>query len=285
LFLSCDSMGSAGPRLHRSIAARVGFLWLADLPTAGACIGPHGCVGPRRSGRGEGLGDPQGVRSIPDDLGPQAGPAGDRRLRPASPGRERIRGARVSYGLRAACRRRPEGRRRAHADGATIEGCDHLHEGTPKIELGCKGILYVEMTSRTAKVDQHSSYAAIAPNPAWRLIHALMTLRDAKGRIKVPGWYKDARRPTARELRYLRASAFKADALKEFWGVSEFVGGGNDFEVLRRLIYSPTCTICGFVSGYIEQGTKTVNPAVAKAKIDFRLVPNMKQATQFEKLR
>src|SRR5438128_699619 len=168
-----------------------------------------------------------------------------------------------------------------HADGATIEGGDHLHEGTPKIELGCKGILYVEMTSRTAKVDQHSSYAAIAPNPAWRLIHALMTLRDAKGRIKVPGWYKDARRPTARELRYLQASAFKADALKEFWGVSEFVGGGNDFEVLRRLIYSPTCTICGFVSGYIEQGTKTVNPAVAKAKIDFRLVPNMKQEKQF----
>ncbi|TMA04898.1 MAG: M20/M25/M40 family metallo-hydrolase, partial [Methanobacteriota archaeon] len=120
---------------------------------------------------------------------------------------------------------------------------------------------------------------------AWRLIHALMTLRDAKGRIKVPGWYKDARRPTARELRYLRASAFKADALKEFWGVSGFIGGGDDFDVLRRLIYSPTCTICGFVSGYIEQGTKTVNPAVAKAKIDFRLVPNMKQATQFAKLR
>src|SRR6266849_3057983 len=172
-----------------------------------------------------------------------------------------------------------------HADGATIEGGDHLHEGTPKIELGCKGILYVEMMSRTAKVDQHSSYAAIAPNPAWRLIQALMSLRDVNGRIKVPGWYKDAQRPTARELRYLRASAFKADALKEFWGVSEFVGDGNDFDVLRRLIYSPTCTICGFVSGYIEQGTKTVNPAVAKAKIDFRLVPNMKQEKQFAKLR
>jgi len=171
------------------------------------------------------------------------------------------------------------------AEGATIEGGDHLHEGTPKIELGCKGILYVEMTSRTAKVDQHSSYAAIAPNPAWRLIHALMTLRDAKGRIKIAGWYTDARRPSARELRYLRASAFKAEALKEFWGVSEFIGGGSDFELLRRLIYSPTCTICGFVSGYIEQGTKTVNPAVAKAKIDFRLVPNMTQEKQLAKLR
>src|SRR6266568_3945889 len=163
------------------------------------------------------------------------------------------------------------------ADGATIEGGDHLHEGTPKIELGCKGILYVEMKSRTAKVDQHSSYAAIAPNPAWRLIQALTTLRDPNGRIKVRGWYEDARRPTARELRYLKASRFEAQALKDFWGVSEFVGDGGNFDVLRRLIYSPTCTICGFVSGYIEEGTKTVNPAVAKAKIDFRLVPNMKQ--------
>jgi acetylornithine deacetylase/succinyl-diaminopimelate desuccinylase-like protein len=171
------------------------------------------------------------------------------------------------------------------ADGATIEGGDHLHEGTPKIELGCKGILYVEMVSRTAAVDQHSSYAAIAPNPAWRLIHALMTLRDAKGRIKVPGWYEDARRPTARELRYLKVSVFSSQALKGFWGVKEFVGGDNDFEILKRLIYSPTCTICGFVSGYIEQGTKTVNPAVAKVKIDFRLVPNMKKEKQLAKLR
>ncbi len=171
------------------------------------------------------------------------------------------------------------------ADGATIEGGDHLHEGTPKIELGCKGILYVEMVSRTASVDQHSSYAAIAPNPAWRLMHALMTLRDAKGRIKIPGWYEDARRPTARELRFLKSSVFSSQALKGFWGVKEFIGGDNDFELLKHLIYSPTCTICGFVSGYIEQGTKTVNPAVAKAKIDFRLVPNMKQEKQLAKLR
>jgi len=112
-----------------------------------------------------------------------------------------------------------------------------------------------------------------------------MTLRDAKGRIKVPGWYEDARRPTARELRFLKSSVFSSQALKGFWGVSEFIGGDNDFELLRRLIYSPTCTICGFVSGYIEQGTKTVNPAVAKAKIDFRLVPNMKQEKQLAKLR
>lgn len=170
------------------------------------------------------------------------------------------------------------------ADGATIEGGDHLHDGTPKIELGCKGILYVELICRTASVDQHSAYAAISPNPAWRLIHALNTLRDAKGRVKVPGWYQDARRPTAREIRYLKATRFRVSSLKDFWGVREFLGGDNDYEVVRRLIYSPTCTICGIVSGYIEQGTKTVNPAVAKAKIDFRLVPNMRGERQLPKL-
>jgi len=171
------------------------------------------------------------------------------------------------------------------ADGATIEGGDHLHDGTPKIELGCKGILYVELVARTAKVDQHSMYATIAPNAAWRLIHALNTLRDKNGKITIPGWYEDARRPSARELGYLKAGSFKGEPLKEFWGVSELLGGDNDYELARRLVYWPTCTICGFVSGYVGEGTKTVNPAVARAKVDFRLVPNMKIETQFAKLK
>ncbi len=171
------------------------------------------------------------------------------------------------------------------ADGATIEGGDHLHDGTPKIELGCKGTLYVDLICRTANVDQHSMYAPIAPNPAWRLIHALNTLRNKNGRVTIPGWYEDARRPTAREIRYLKASGFKAHSLKEFWGASDLLGGENDYEILRRLIYWPTCTICGFLSGYTGEGTKTVNPAVARAKVDFRLVPNMKSAKQLGKLR
>lgn len=171
------------------------------------------------------------------------------------------------------------------ADGATIEGGDHLGDGRPKIELGCKGILYVDLICRTAKVDQHSSYAAISPNPVWRLIQALNTLRDANGRIRIPGWMEDARRPTARELRYLKGTGLRVEELKEFWGVRELRGGEDPYEVARNLVYSPTCTICGIVSGYIEEGTKTVNPAVARAKIDFRLVPNMRIERQHEKLR
>ncbi len=170
------------------------------------------------------------------------------------------------------------------AEGATIEGGDHTHEGNPKIELGCKGTLYVELVSRTAQVDQHSMYAPIAPNPGWRLIHALNTLRDARGRVTIPGWLEDARKPTPREVRYLKASGFSAQSLKEIWGVRELLGGDNDFELLRRLVYWPTCTICGIESGYTGEGTKTVNPAVAKVKLDFRILPNMKAEKQLVKL-
>ena len=58
------------------------------------------------------------------------------------------------------------------ADGATIEGCDHDERGVPLFYLGSKGILSVELTVRTAAVDQHSSIATVVPNAAWRLIHA-----------------------------------------------------------------------------------------------------------------
>jgi acetylornithine deacetylase/succinyl-diaminopimelate desuccinylase-like protein len=171
------------------------------------------------------------------------------------------------------------------ADGATIEGGDHLPNGRPKVELGCKGILYVDLVCRTASVDQHSMYAAIAPNAAWRLIECLGRLRDPGGRIRIPRWSEGARKPTGAELRYLRKTSLKVEDLKAYWGVQALRGGEDPYRVLRNLIFSPTCTICGFVSGYIGDGTKTVNPAQARAKIDFRLVPGMRIEPQLEKLR
>src|SRR2546422_8441764 len=76
--------GAAGPWLQGKAGARVGFLWPADLPTAGAWVGPHRCAGAGRSGRGGGLGAPPGGRPGPHDLGAQAGPTGDPRPRPAA---------------------------------------------------------------------------------------------------------------------------------------------------------------------------------------------------------
>jgi acetylornithine deacetylase/succinyl-diaminopimelate desuccinylase-like protein len=171
------------------------------------------------------------------------------------------------------------------ADGATIEGGDHMADGRPRIELGCKGILYVDLVCRTATVDQHSSYAAITPNPVWRLIDCLDRLRAQNGKILIPRWYEGAREPTPEELRFLRRTALKVEDLKEHWGVRSLRGEPSPYRVVRTLLYSPTCTICGIVSGYTAEGTKTVNPAVARAKLDFRLVPGMRIDAQLEKLR
>ncbi len=171
------------------------------------------------------------------------------------------------------------------ADGATIEGGEHLSDGRPRLELGCKGILYVDLVCRTAKVDQHSSFAAITPNAAWRLIECLDTLRAPNGKIRIPGWNDGARSPTPEELRFLRRTSMKVEELKEYWGVRTIRGEPSPYKVVRNLVYSPTCTICGFVSGYIGEGTKTVNPAVARVKIDFRLVPGMRIDPQLQKLK
>lgn len=171
------------------------------------------------------------------------------------------------------------------ADGATIEGGDHLADGRPRMELGCKGILYVDLVCRTAKVDQHSSYAAITPNAAWRLIECLDRLRAPNGRIRIPRWNENVRAPTSEELRYLRKTSLRVEDLKEYWGVRSLRGGSDPYRVVRTLVYSPTCTICGFLSGYTGEGTKTVNPAVARVKLDFRLVPGMRIESQLEKLR
>src|SRR3989475_8328078 len=84
--------GAAGPWLQGKAGARVGFLWPADLPTAGAWIGPHRCAGAGRSGRGGGPGGPPGRRPGPPDLGAPTGPTRGRPPRPAASGPERLPG-------------------------------------------------------------------------------------------------------------------------------------------------------------------------------------------------
>ena len=171
------------------------------------------------------------------------------------------------------------------ADGATIEGGEHSIRGTPKVEFGCKGTLYVELVSRTAAVDQHSMWAPILPNPAWRLIAALNTLRDPHGRVLIPGWTKTAMKPSKEHLRYLRRAEFREKELLKAWGVRAPLVRKSGTALLQHAIFSPTCTICGFTSGYQGPGTKTVNPATASVRLDFRVLPGMKTANQLRKLR
>ena len=154
----------------------------------------------------------------------------------------------------------------------------------PIINLGVKGILYVQLTATNATTDAHSSLGAIVENPAWRLVGALNTLKKDE-RILIQGWYDDVRPFTKKELNLLEAAPYEATAVKKELGIKRFIRDIGVREAKMALAGKPTCTICGLNSGYTGAGSKTVLPREAFAKIDFRLVPDQNPEVLVRKLR
>jgi acetylornithine deacetylase/succinyl-diaminopimelate desuccinylase-like protein len=142
------------------------------------------------------------------------------------------------------------------------------------VTLGIKGICYVDLELEATARDLHSSLGAIVDGAATRMAWALASLKDpATGRVLVEGFYDRVRAPSARELEATRLMPFDEDDMKRHMGVSRFIGGVTGLDAQLQLLYQPTCTVCGFESGYTGKGSKTVLPRRARAKVDFRLVP------------
>ncbi|MDQ3811735.1 MAG: M20/M25/M40 family metallo-hydrolase [Chloroflexota bacterium] len=147
--------------------------------------------------------------------------------------------------------------------------------GRPTIALGCKGILYVELRVRTAAKDLHSSWAAAVPNAAWRLAWALNSLKDPRTeRVLIPGFYDRVRPLDDRTLALADREPFAVEEYRKLFGISGFLQDWDGQQARRHYLFDPTCTICGLSSGYQGPGGKTVLPAEAFAKLDFRLVPD-----------
>src|SRR3990167_5689873 len=155
----------------------------------------------------------------------------------------------------------------------------------PIIGLGMKGLLYVELSVKEAKRDTHSSLAVLIKNPAWRLVEAIKTLRDNNGKILIKDWYKEVQPFSKNDLKIINSEPFDEHSFKAEYGIKDFVGGKKGLDAKKVLVGAPTCNIAGFVSGYTESGAKTVLPATAVAKIDFRLVPRMDPKKQIARLR
>ena len=172
-------------------------------------------------------------------------------------------------------------------------GCDGVvwefggvdEDERPTITLGVKGILYVELEAKGPIRDVHSATAAIVDNPAWRLVRALDTLKDEKDRILIPQWYRGIKPFTKEELKYLKAEPLHEKAMKDELGIKSFIGGMKGLEAKKALAGKPTCTICGLVSGWTGPGSKTVLPAKALAKVDFRLVVGQKPKILLKELK
>ena len=149
------------------------------------------------------------------------------------------------------------------------------HREIPMQYLGLRGICYVQLTVETASIDVHSGQGgSIFPNAAWRLVWALNTLKSSEEKILIPGWYDEIIPPTQRDRELFEAQPDPAQEYMERYGVKQFLKGmtgGIDLQMAE--VFEPTCTICGLTSGYQGMGSKTVLPAKASAKVDFRIVP------------
>lgn len=171
------------------------------------------------------------------------------------------------------------------ADGMLWEFGGRDHDGNQQLYLGLKGICYVELRARGAKSDQHSSIASSVVNPAWRLTWALSTLKGPDEIIRIPGFYDRVVPPTDEDMRVLEALPDTSKKELELLGLDSFLLGLEGVNRKIKDYFQPTCTISGLSSGYEGEGSKTVLPSYAMAKIDFRLVMDQKPEEVVQQLR
>lgn len=169
-----------------------------------------------------------------------------------------------------------EYREKLAADACVWEFGGVDHHDVPIQYLGLRGICYVELSVETAKIDVHSGIGgSIFPNPAWRLVWALNSLKGPDEHIQIPGHYDKVKPPSQRDRQLMEALPEVADEYITRYGIDHFLKGLTGGVELRLAeVFEPTCTICGLDSGYQGPGSKTVLPARASAKVDFRLIPD-----------
>jgi acetylornithine deacetylase/succinyl-diaminopimelate desuccinylase-like protein len=171
------------------------------------------------------------------------------------------------------------------ADGCLWETGGLDEEGNFVLTMGLKDITYFELRARCAERDLHSGYAPLVENPAWRLVWALSTLKDEHDRITIDGYMDHVKPLTEDEIAAFARMPFHEEQLKARWGVERFIENRSGLDAQLYLHATPTCTICGIESGYTGPGSKTVLPAEARVKLDFRLVPDLTPDLALELLR
>ena len=146
--------------------------------------------------------------------------------------------------------------------------------GRPRLSFGNRGVLYVEVNAQGANRDLHSgNFGGPIPNPAWRLVEFLSTLRRADGSVAIAGFYDGIVPPTPAEKEMMARIPFDEKEFKAKYGLERFTDP-QEVPYMEKIMFRPTLNIAGFTSGYGGEGSKTVLPCKAKLKMDMRLVVN-----------
>jgi acetylornithine deacetylase/succinyl-diaminopimelate desuccinylase-like protein len=155
----------------------------------------------------------------------------------------------------------------------------------PTLTYALRGIVSFEAIVHGPSRDLHSGiFGGAVDNPAMALCQLLAKLRDKNGRVAVPGFYDDVVPLTAFERKQLARLPFNERAFQKFLGVPKLFGE-RGFTANEQRSARPTLEINGLTSGYQGEGSKTIVPAWARAKITMRLVPNQRPATVIKAVR
>jgi acetylornithine deacetylase/succinyl-diaminopimelate desuccinylase-like protein len=167
-----------------------------------------------------------------------------------------------------------ENRELLRARAVLISDSPMLDRGLPSLCYGLRGLSYMEITVHGARTDLHSgSFGGAVANPAQALATILSALKDERQRVTIPGFYDRVRPLSQRERAAFAALPFDEEAYRSQLGVPELVGE-EGYSTLERTWVRPTLEINGLLSGFTGEGTKTVLPARAMAKVSMRLVPD-----------
>jgi acetylornithine deacetylase/succinyl-diaminopimelate desuccinylase-like protein len=154
----------------------------------------------------------------------------------------------------------------------------------PQIDYGVRGVLNIELRVHGTNQDLHSgNWGGVAPNAAWLLVQLLATMMDRENRVTVEGFYDEAAPIDETARAAMERIPIDQQAALTGIGIAELpppTGVGY----LERLMFQPTMTINGLASGYQGEGSKTVIPSEAVAKLDMRLVPDQRAADIYEKI-
>jgi acetylornithine deacetylase/succinyl-diaminopimelate desuccinylase-like protein len=142
------------------------------------------------------------------------------------------------------------------------------------VTVGLRGLVALEIELTGPQSDLHSGmHGGVLMNPLQALAELCASLHTPDGRVNIPGFYKHVVEPEPWERAQLKKAGLKKADYQKFLGIQKFhtPPGYNPFEAIRFL---PTLEFNGFTGGYQGEGTKTVIPSKASAKITCRLVPN-----------
>ena len=154
-----------------------------------------------------------------------------------------------------------------------------ISDQVPSINCGMRGITYMEVKVTGPNKDLHSGhYGGAVYNPINTLCRMIDSLIDADGHITVKGFYDDVVELSRKDRRMLGRAPYQAQKFMDGIGVKALTGE-KGYTTLERIGIRPCLDVCGIWGGYIGEGSKTVIPSEAHAKISMRLVPNQDSKT------